>query len=192
MTCIVSVWWVASRIVGVTPAEEHAYPVDAVKELCSQQMNAVLGSDVKYEHGACKDWAAQILANMVSGLNKLEKPFKYIVSCQMLQLQPVTGQEFPPYGEWASRLSGGAGDDDDDDDASASAAKAVKPVAPTEGMYGKIGASGTGFYSACSAIWDGQADQSLTYSRDVTSHGCLRCRIGVHGLYDSDSAHRPS
>ena len=159
----------------------------------------------------------------------------------MLQLQPVTGQDFPPYGEWAKGTAGAIATRSDplqivlttacphgrgacadftlksaaliktnptewssrarlspmpaaharsararlpvppssplpvsvvsvcntsglsqhplvvatDDE---EAKEVVKAVAPTEGVYGKIGASGTGFNTACSAIWDGQAD----------------------------------
>ena len=46
--------WVNSTIKGVTPSEEHTYPSDAIKDICSKYMDTVLGPVRQWDSPTCQ------------------------------------------------------------------------------------------------------------------------------------------
>jgi len=57
---------------------------DEVQGLAKEVIDSILGNN-PYEHGSVGQWTQAIVENTLSQLAKLNKPFKYIVTCVIMQ-----------------------------------------------------------------------------------------------------------
>ena len=99
--CIVSAYWVDSRVLGRPFDDAHeAFAKDEVKALAEKQIVQVLGEVEGYEHGQCAGHCDALTRGLLQSLVELGRPFKYVVSCTLLQRQPTAANDCPPYGTW--------------------------------------------------------------------------------------------
>jgi len=182
--CIVSAYWVDSRVLGRPFDDAHeAFAKDEVKALAEKQIVQVLGEVEGYEHGQCAGHCDALTRGLLQSLVELGRPFKYVVSCTLLQRQPTAANDCPPYGTWVPSDEAGEGGEGGE-----APSDAPLPL-PAEGAFRVTGGAGGGFYTASSAMWDDQMDGSVTAVRDLPEAGkSLRCIVTVHAPYEGEFA----
>mmetsp|Transcript_22592 Transcript_22592/g.37273 ORF Transcript_22592/g.37273 Transcript_22592/m.37273 type:complete len:114 (+) Transcript_22592:89-430(+) len=65
-------------------SEESAFVVDDVNTIIKESIEAVLSNAV-YHHNKVAQWTSNIVENALKRLTSLNKPFKYIVTCIIMQ-----------------------------------------------------------------------------------------------------------
>jgi len=58
--------------------------VEEVNTVTKEQVERVLGTN-NYQHVQVNQWTGQIIEQTIAQLTKLNKPYKYIVSCAIMQ-----------------------------------------------------------------------------------------------------------
>ncbi|KTF81972.1 hypothetical protein cypCar_00045612 [Cyprinus carpio] len=65
-------------------AEETAFVVDEVSSIVKESLEAVIGRN-PYEQKRVNQWVSSVVEQCLGQLSKLSKPFKYIVTCIIMQ-----------------------------------------------------------------------------------------------------------
>ncbi|KAK1156908.1 dynein light chain Tctex-type 1-like [Acipenser oxyrinchus oxyrinchus] len=65
-------------------AEETAFVVDDVSNIIKDAVESTIGSSA-YQHNRVNQWTSSVVETSLNQLTKLGKPFKYIVTCVILQ-----------------------------------------------------------------------------------------------------------
>ncbi|KAG0699137.1 Dynein light chain Tctex-type 1 [Chionoecetes opilio] len=68
----------------VTQSEEHQFVVDEVSTIIKESIETVIGGNA-YTSAKVNSWTAQVVENVLGNLSKLNKAFKYIVPCVIMQ-----------------------------------------------------------------------------------------------------------
>uniref|UniRef100_A0A8C1XLQ7 Dynein light chain Tctex-type 1 n=1 Tax=Cyprinus carpio TaxID=7962 RepID=A0A8C1XLQ7_CYPCA len=66
------------------PAEETTFVVDEITTVIKEAVESTIGNS-SYQHSQINQWMSSIVESSLSQLTKLGKPFKYIVTCIILQ-----------------------------------------------------------------------------------------------------------
>ncbi|XP_047428984.1 dynein light chain Tctex-type 1 [Mugil cephalus] len=64
--------------------EETAFVVDEVSKIIKESVEAAIGGNV-YQHNRVNQWTTNVVEQCLSQLSKLGKPFKYIITCVIMQ-----------------------------------------------------------------------------------------------------------
>ncbi|XP_033504947.1 dynein light chain Tctex-type 1-like [Epinephelus lanceolatus] len=64
--------------------EETAFIVDEVSKIIKEAVEATIGGNA-YQHSRVNQWSTSVVEQCLSHLSKLGKPFKYIVTCIIMQ-----------------------------------------------------------------------------------------------------------
>ncbi|XP_029281556.1 dynein light chain Tctex-type 1 [Cottoperca gobio] len=64
--------------------EESAFVVEEVKKVTKESVEAAIGGNA-YQHSRVNQWTTSVVEQCLSQLSKLGKPFKYIVTCIIMQ-----------------------------------------------------------------------------------------------------------
>jgi len=64
--------------------EQGGLSIEEANSLVKEQVDRVLGSS-GYQHGQVNQWTASIVDQSIAQLTKLNKPYKYIVTCAIMQ-----------------------------------------------------------------------------------------------------------
>ncbi|CAM4646504.1 hypothetical protein PO909_011713 [Leuciscus waleckii] len=65
-------------------AEETTFVVDEITTVIKEAVESTIGNH-SYQHNKINQWMSNIVESSLSQLTKLGKPFKYIVTCIILQ-----------------------------------------------------------------------------------------------------------
>ncbi|TEA25030.1 hypothetical protein DBR06_SOUSAS6510067 [Sousa chinensis] len=65
-------------------AEETAFVVDEVSNIVKEAIERAIGGNT-YQHSKVNQWTTNVVEQTLSQLTKLGKPFKYIVTCVIMQ-----------------------------------------------------------------------------------------------------------
>lgn len=65
-------------------AEETAFVVDEVSNIVKEAIESAIGGNA-YQHSKVNQWTTNVVEQTLSQLTKLGKPFKYIVTCVIMQ-----------------------------------------------------------------------------------------------------------
>ncbi|XP_077088155.1 dynein light chain Tctex-type 1-like [Siphateles boraxobius] len=65
-------------------AEETAFVVEEVSGIIKESLESVIGRS-SFEHKRVCQWTSSVVEQSLSQLSKLSKPFKYIVTCIIMQ-----------------------------------------------------------------------------------------------------------
>ncbi|XP_051892428.1 dynein light chain Tctex-type 1-like [Pristis pectinata] len=65
-------------------AEEAAFVVDDVSTIIKEAVENTIGGNA-YQHNKVNQWTASVVEQCLNQLTKLAKPFKYIVTCVIMQ-----------------------------------------------------------------------------------------------------------
>ena len=58
---------------------------EQVKAVCSKCVDLILPNSLTYNHDKVNQWTQQILESCIKELAKMQKPFKYVVTCLLIQ-----------------------------------------------------------------------------------------------------------
>ncbi|XP_035000657.1 dynein light chain Tctex-type 1 [Pleuronectes platessa] len=64
--------------------EETTFVVDEVSKVIKESVEAAIGGNT-YQHSRVNQWTTGVVEQCLSQLSKLGKPFKYIVTCIIMQ-----------------------------------------------------------------------------------------------------------
>uniref|UniRef100_A0A671V6F3 Dynein light chain Tctex-type 1 n=2 Tax=Sparus aurata TaxID=8175 RepID=A0A671V6F3_SPAAU len=64
--------------------EETAFVVEEVSKIIKESVEATIGGNA-YQHSRVNQWTTNVVEQCLSQLSKLGKPFKYIVTCIIMQ-----------------------------------------------------------------------------------------------------------
>uniref|UniRef100_A0A3P8WSN2 Dynein light chain Tctex-type 1 n=1 Tax=Cynoglossus semilaevis TaxID=244447 RepID=A0A3P8WSN2_CYNSE len=64
--------------------EETAFIVEDVSKIIKESVEAAIGGST-YQHSRVNQWTTSVVEQCLSQLSKLGKPFKYIVTCIIMQ-----------------------------------------------------------------------------------------------------------
>ncbi|XP_071335465.1 dynein light chain Tctex-type 1 isoform X1 [Trachinotus anak] len=64
--------------------EETAFVVEEVSKIIKESVEAAIGGNA-YQHSRVNQWTTSVVEQCLSQLSKLGKPFKYIVTCIIMQ-----------------------------------------------------------------------------------------------------------
>uniref|UniRef100_A0A8D1DHA7 Dynein light chain Tctex-type 1 n=1 Tax=Sus scrofa TaxID=9823 RepID=A0A8D1DHA7_PIG len=64
--------------------EETAFVVDEVSNIVKEAIESAIGGNA-YQHSKVNQWTTNVVEQTLSQLTKLGKPFKYIVTCVIMQ-----------------------------------------------------------------------------------------------------------
>lgn len=64
--------------------EEHQFVVDDVSKIIKEAIETTIGGNA-YQHDKVNNWTGSVVENCLSVLTKLQKPYKYIVTCMIMQ-----------------------------------------------------------------------------------------------------------
>ncbi|KAG5277197.1 hypothetical protein AALO_G00114810 [Alosa alosa] len=64
--------------------EETTFIVDDVSTIIKESVEAAIGGNT-YQHSRVNQWTTNVVEQCLSQLSKLGKPFKYIVTCIIMQ-----------------------------------------------------------------------------------------------------------
>ncbi|XP_031731391.1 dynein light chain Tctex-type 1 isoform X2 [Anarrhichthys ocellatus] len=64
--------------------EETAFVVEEVTKIIKESVEAAIGGSA-YQHSRVNQWSTSVVEQSLSQLSKLGKPFKYIVTCIIMQ-----------------------------------------------------------------------------------------------------------
>lgn len=65
-------------------AEESSFVVDEVSNIIKESIESAIGGNA-YQHNKVNQWTTNVVEQTLSQLTKLGKPFKYIVTCVIMQ-----------------------------------------------------------------------------------------------------------
>ncbi|KAM4633533.1 dynein light chain Tctex-type 1 [Polymixia lowei] len=65
-------------------AEETAFVVEEVSTIIKESVEGAIGGNA-YQHNRVNQWTTNVVEQCLSQLSKLNKPFKYIVTCIIMQ-----------------------------------------------------------------------------------------------------------
>ncbi|XP_052001072.1 dynein light chain Tctex-type 1-like [Xyrauchen texanus] len=65
-------------------AEETTFVVDEITTIIKETVESTIGNS-SYQHNRINQWTSSIVESSLSQLTKLGKPFKYIVTCIIMQ-----------------------------------------------------------------------------------------------------------
>ncbi|KAM7340897.1 hypothetical protein ACRRTK_001512 [Alexandromys fortis] len=65
-------------------SEETAFVVDEVSNIVKEAIESAIGGNA-YQHSKVNQWTTNVVEQTLSQLTKLGKPFKYIVTCVIMQ-----------------------------------------------------------------------------------------------------------
>ncbi|CAH8680166.1 unnamed protein product [Schistosoma rodhaini] len=65
-------------------SEETTFVQDEVKNIVKESIEGIIGSS-SYSHNKVQQWTSSVIEQCLSQLTKLGKPFKYIVTCVIMQ-----------------------------------------------------------------------------------------------------------
>ncbi|XP_045044882.2 dynein light chain Tctex-type 1 isoform X1 [Desmodus rotundus] len=65
-------------------AEETTFVVDEVSNIVKEAIESAIGGNA-YQHSKVNQWTTNVVEQTLSHLTKLGKPFKYIVTCVIMQ-----------------------------------------------------------------------------------------------------------
>ncbi|GIZ04122.1 dynein light chain Tctex-type 1 [Caerostris extrusa] len=65
-------------------SEETTFPVDDVSKIIKSAVEEVIERNT-YQHSKVKQWSDKIVEQILSNLKELNKPFKYIATCVIMQ-----------------------------------------------------------------------------------------------------------
>uniref|UniRef100_A0A8C0WER1 Dynein light chain Tctex-type 1 n=1 Tax=Castor canadensis TaxID=51338 RepID=A0A8C0WER1_CASCN len=65
-------------------AKETAFVVDEVNNIVKEAIESAIGGNA-YQHSKVNQWTTNVVEQTLSQLTKLGKPFKYIVTCVIIQ-----------------------------------------------------------------------------------------------------------
>ncbi|XP_068794690.1 dynein light chain Tctex-type 1 isoform X1 [Struthio camelus] len=65
-------------------AEETSFVVDEVSNIIKEAIETAIGGNA-YQHSKVNQWTTSVVEQTLSQLTKLGKPFKYIVTCVIMQ-----------------------------------------------------------------------------------------------------------
>ncbi|XP_056604980.1 dynein light chain Tctex-type 1 isoform X1 [Triplophysa dalaica] len=65
-------------------AEETAFVVDEVSSIVKESIEGAIGANI-YQQNRVNVWTSNVVEQCLSQLSKLGKPFKYIVTCIIMQ-----------------------------------------------------------------------------------------------------------
>nr|KAF6341139.1 dynein light chain Tctex-type 1 [Myotis myotis] len=65
-------------------AEETTFVVDEVSNIVKEAIESAIGGNA-YQHSKVNQWTTNVVEQTLSQLTKLGKPFKYIVTCIIMQ-----------------------------------------------------------------------------------------------------------
>ncbi|XP_067867749.1 dynein light chain Tctex-type 1 isoform X2 [Heterodontus francisci] len=66
------------------PADETAFVVDDVSTIIKEAVENTIGGNA-YQHNKVNQWTSMVVEQCLNQLTKLAKPFKYIVTCVIMQ-----------------------------------------------------------------------------------------------------------
>ncbi|VDN10996.1 unnamed protein product [Dibothriocephalus latus] len=69
---------------GLETTEETTFIVDEVANIVKENIENTVGSST-YVHSKVNQWTSTIIEQVLNQLTKLGKPFKYIVTCVIMQ-----------------------------------------------------------------------------------------------------------
>lgn len=69
---------------GDPPPEETIFVVDEISNIVKETVENVIGGN-GYQHQKVKQWTSAVVETCLSQLTNLKKPFKYIVTCVIMQ-----------------------------------------------------------------------------------------------------------
>ena len=64
--------------------EETQFVVDEVSNIIKESIEACIGGN-SYAHAKVSQWTNSVVESCLASLTKLQKPFKYIVTCVIMQ-----------------------------------------------------------------------------------------------------------
>jgi dynein light chain Tctex-type 1 len=64
--------------------EEATFVVDEVSNVIKESIESVIGGST-YQHSKMNQWTSNVVEQCLNQLSKLGKPFKYIVTCVIMQ-----------------------------------------------------------------------------------------------------------
>ncbi|KAM9703604.1 dynein light chain Tctex-type 1 [Menidia menidia] len=64
--------------------EETTFVVDEVSKIIKESVEVTIGANA-YQHSRVNQWSTGVVEQCLSQLSKLGKPFKYIVTCIIMQ-----------------------------------------------------------------------------------------------------------
>ncbi|XP_055547794.1 dynein light chain Tctex-type [Wyeomyia smithii] len=64
--------------------EEHQFVVDDVSKIIKEAIETTIGGNA-YQHDKVNNWTGSVVETCLSVLTKLQKPYKYIVTCMIMQ-----------------------------------------------------------------------------------------------------------
>ncbi|XP_032398134.1 dynein light chain Tctex-type 1 [Etheostoma spectabile] len=64
--------------------DETAFVVEEVSKIIKESVEAAIGGNA-YQHSRVNQWTTSVVEQCLSQLSKLGKPFKYIVTCIIMQ-----------------------------------------------------------------------------------------------------------
>ncbi|KAM5229021.1 dynein light chain Tctex-type 1 isoform 1-T1 [Ctenodactylus gundi] len=65
-------------------SEETTFVVDEVSNIVKEAIESAIGGNA-YQHSKVNQWTTNVVEQTLSQLTKLGKPFKYIVTCVIMQ-----------------------------------------------------------------------------------------------------------
>ena len=65
-------------------AEETSFVVDEVSNIIKESVEGAIGGNA-YQHNKVNQWTSNVVEQCLNQLTKLGKPFKYIVTCVIMQ-----------------------------------------------------------------------------------------------------------
>ncbi|KAJ8287487.1 hypothetical protein COCON_G00001460 [Conger conger] len=65
-------------------SEENAFAVDEITDIIKEAVETTIGTS-SYQHNRINQWTSSVVEASLNQLTKLGKPFKYIVTCIILQ-----------------------------------------------------------------------------------------------------------
>merc|ERR1719341_580787 len=69
---------------GGTSADENQFVMDEVSAIIKESLETVIGGN-SYTGVKVNEWTAQVVESVLGSLSKLDKAFKYIVTCVIMQ-----------------------------------------------------------------------------------------------------------
>lgn len=74
----------SSSSLNMDDTNETSFVVDEVSNVIKESIEATIGSQ-SYQQSKINTWTSNIVESILNSLTKLNKPFKYIVSCVIMQ-----------------------------------------------------------------------------------------------------------
>ncbi|CAJ0938614.1 unnamed protein product [Ranitomeya imitator] len=81
-----SIYWLARFVLTVlfVSVFQSSFVVDEVSNIIKESIESAIGGNA-YQHNKVNQWTTNVVEQTLSQLTKLGKPFKYIVTCVIMQ-----------------------------------------------------------------------------------------------------------